>query len=154
MRSSVLLVVVFGFMVFFSAPITLRAASSPNGVRVVVKGLRDDKGRVGCGLFKGPDGFPRERNKEFAGTWVPIHRRVAVCFFRRVPAGTYAVTVLDDTNMDGKMDFGPLGLPKKGYGFSNNVRATLWSPSFEAASFKYDGKGRLTVPISIVYPAL
>ncbi len=104
------------------------------------------------GLLKGPVGFPRETNKEFAGRWTPIHYRVAVCFFRGAPSGTYAVTVLDDENMDGKMDFGPLDMPKKGYGFSNNARAGLSPPTFDAASFKYDGQRRLTVPIDIVLP--
>jgi len=154
MKRSVLLVASVGLLALLAAPPTLRAAAASNGIRAVVKGLRNNKGRVGCGLFKGPNGFPRERNKEFAGRWTPIHNRVAVCFFKDAPAGTYAVTVLDDENMDGKMDFGPLGLPKKGYGFSNNARATLSPPTFDAASFKYDGKSILTVPIDIVYPKL
>jgi uncharacterized protein (DUF2141 family) len=140
-------------MAMFAPPLALHAAPS-NVIRVVVKGLNSDQGRVGCGLFKGPDGFPRDRSKAFAGMWAPIRHRVAVCTFRGVPPASYAVTVLDDDNMDGTMDFGHLGLPKKGYGFSNNVHAMLRSPSFEAASFEYSGKGILSVPIDIVYPWL
>ena len=154
MKRSVLPVALVGLLALLAAPPALHAAAASNGIRVVVKGLRDNQGRVGCGLFKGPDGFPRERNKEFAGRWTPIHKQEAVCFFKGAPAGTYAVTVLDDENMDGKMDFGPLGMPKKGYGFSNNAPARLSPPTFDAASFKYDGQSSLTVPIDIVYPKL
>jgi uncharacterized protein (DUF2141 family) len=68
-----------------------------------------------------------------------------------VPAGIYAVSVLDDTNMNGKMDFNFIGLPTKGYGFSNDAKATLSAPSFSAASFSYSGTGALRVPIKIVY---
>src|SRR5271156_4253175 len=126
-------------------------AGSGSGIRVVVKGLRNDTGRVGCSLFNGPDGFPREEKKQFRGMWAQKHNGVAVCDFTGVPAGTYAATGLDDTNMNGKMDFNFIGLPTKGYGFSNDAKATLSPPSFSAASFSYSGKDSLPVPIDIVY---
>jgi|ERR1700685_319365 uncharacterized protein (DUF2141 family) len=133
------------------APRPSLCAGADDGIRVVVKGLRNNDGRVGCSLYNGPDGFPREKKKQFRGMWTPKHNNVAVCDFTGVPAGTYAVTVLDDTNMNGKMDFNFIGLPKKGYGFSNDAKATLSPPSFSAASFKYSGKGSQSVPIDIVY---
>lgn len=126
-------------------------AGSDSGIRVVVKGLRDNNGRVGCSLFNGPDGFPRVKAKQFRGMWAQKHNHVAICDFTGVPAGTYAVTVLDDSNMNGKMDFNFIGLPTKGYGFSNDAKATLSPPSFNAASFTYSGVGTMTVPIDIVY---
>ena len=126
-------------------------AASDSGIQVVVKGLRNNHGRVGCSLFNGPDGFPRDKAKQFRGMWTQKHNRVAICDFTGVPAGTYAVTVLDDSNMNGKMDFNFIGLPTKGYGFSNDAKATLSPPSFSAASFSYTGEGSLPVPINIVY---
>jgi uncharacterized protein (DUF2141 family) len=128
-------------------------AGSDGGIRVVVKRLRDNDGRVGCSLFNGPDGFPRDKTKEFRAMWTQKHDNVAVCDFIGVPAGTYAVTVLDDSNMNSKMDFNFVGLPTKGYGFSNDAKATLSPPSFSAASFGYGGKGSLLVPINMVYRA-
>ena len=80
------------------------------------------------------------------------HDNVGVCDFAGVPAGTYAVTVLDDTNMNGKMDFNLIGMPTKGYGFSKDAKATLSPPSFSAASFSYSGQGSLDVPINIGLP--
>jgi uncharacterized protein (DUF2141 family) len=126
-------------------------AAAENGIRVVVKGLRDNQGRVGCALFNGPDGFPRHKKKAFRTMVAEKHDNVGVCDFAGVPAGTYAVTVLDDTNMNGKMDFNLIGMPTKGYGFSNDAKATLSPPSFSAASFSYSGQGSLDVPINIVY---
>ena len=128
-------------------------AASDSGIRVVVRGLRDNQGRVGCSLFNGPDGFPRKKAKEFRGMWTKKQNHVAVCDFPNIPAGTYAVTVLDDSNMNGKMDFDLIGLPTKGYGFSNDAKATLSPPPFSAASFSYSGKGSLQVPINMVYRA-
>jgi uncharacterized protein (DUF2141 family) len=43
-----------------------------------------------------------------------------------------------------------MGLPTKGYGFSNNVKGLLGPPTFDAASFHYIG-GKLTLPIRLYY---
>jgi uncharacterized protein (DUF2141 family) len=128
-------------------------AALDSEIHVVVRGLRDNQGRVGCSLFNGPDGFPHQKAKEFRGMWTQKQNHVAVCDFPNIPAGTYAVTVLDDSNMNGKMDFDLIGLPTKGYGFSNDAKATLSPPPFSAASFSYSGKGSLQVPINMVYRA-
>jgi uncharacterized protein (DUF2141 family) len=148
LKRSLLLATVLALSLLITPPPYLRAGSDGE-IRVVVKGLRDNQGRVGCSLFKGPDGFPREKAKEFRGMWIQKDNQVAVCDFEGVPAGTYAVAVLDDTNMNGEMDFNFIGLPTKGYGFSNDAKATLSPPSFIAASFRYSGEGSLRVPINI-----
>jgi uncharacterized protein (DUF2141 family) len=127
--------------------------SAPGGeIRVVVRGLRNDEGRVGCSLFNHAEGFPRNREKEYREIWTPIHSGSAACEFHRIPVGTYAVT--HDENFDGKMDFNWIGMPTKGYGFSNGAKATLLPPSFDAASFGYDGEGVLSIAIDIVYRKL
>jgi uncharacterized protein (DUF2141 family) len=126
-------------------------ATAAPGISAIVKGLRNNQGRVGCALFNGAEGFPREKTKAFRHMWTSKHDNVAVCTFTDVPAGTYAVTVLDDSNSDGKMDFNLIGLPTKGYGFSNDAKATFSPPAFSAASFNYSGQGSLSVPINIVY---
>jgi uncharacterized protein (DUF2141 family) len=135
------------------AAATIVSPSTARGdeIRVTVRGLRNDKGRVGCSLFDGVEGFPRDREKEFREMWVPIHSGSAVCGFVGLPAGTYAVSVLHDENSDGKMDFNWIGMPTKGYGFSNDAKAMPLPPSFHAASFEYDGRGLLVISIDIVY---
>ena len=60
---------------------------------------------------------------------------MAVCDFTGVPPGTEAVTVLDDSNINGKIDFDFIGLPTKGYGFSNDVKATLTPSGFAVFIF-------------------
>ena len=152
MKCSLLVVTVLAPSLLIARPLSLHAASDSE-IHVVVRGLRDNQGRVGCSLFNGPNGFPRKKAKEFRGMWTKKQNHVAVCDFPNIPVGTYAVTVLDDSNMNGKMDFDLIGLPTKGYGFSNDAKATLSPPPFSAASFSYSGKGSLTVTINIVYRA-
>ncbi len=51
--------------------------------------------------------------------------------------GTYAVSVLDDENSNLEMDMF-IGIPKEGFGFSNNARVGLSPPKFEECSFILD----------------
>ena len=51
------------------------------------------------------------------------------------------------------MDFNWIGMPTKGYGFSNGAKGTLLPPSFDAASFGYDGEG-LSIVNDLVYQKL
>lgn len=64
----------------------------------------------------------------------------ARCDFEDIPPGTYAMAVVHDENMNGKLDANWIGVPTEGYGFSNNAKALLGPPSFSAASFRYDGR--------------
>jgi uncharacterized protein (DUF2141 family) len=41
--------------------------------------------------------------------------------FEGIPPGTYSLAVVQDENMNGKLDTNWLGIPKEGYGFANDV---------------------------------
>ena len=69
-----------------------------------------------------------------------IRKDQARCDFEDIPPGTYAMAVVHDENMNGKLEMNWLGIPSEGYGFSNNAIGLLGAPSFSAAIFRYDGK--------------
>jgi uncharacterized protein (DUF2141 family) len=45
----------------------------------------------------------------------------ARCDFINIPKGIYALAVIYDENMDGKLGTNLLGVPTEGYGFSNTT---------------------------------
>ena len=53
--------------------------------------------------------------------------------------GVYAVGMLHDENNNGKMDTDMLGIPKEGYGASNDARGSFGPPSVNDARFSYAG---------------
>ena len=64
-----------------------------------------------------------------------------VCFdFNYISPGTYALVIVHDENVNGKLDTSWMGVPKEGYGFSNDAKSFLSAPSFSAASFQYNGQ--------------
>ena len=83
------------------------------------------------------------------GLWV-FRKARARCDFEEVPPGTYAMAVVHDENMNGKLDTGLLGIPTEGYGFSNDAKALFSAPSFADASFRYDG-GSIDLTMSLHY---
>jgi uncharacterized protein (DUF2141 family) len=50
--------------------------------------------------------------------------------FEGIKPGKYAVMVMHDENDNGKLDSNILGIPKEGYGFSNNPRV-MRQPTFD-----------------------
>jgi uncharacterized protein (DUF2141 family) len=81
---------------------------------------------------------------------IKVRAARARCDFEDIPPGTYALAVIHDENMNGKLDTNWLGIPTEGYGFSNDAQAVLQAPSFSAASFAYDGRS-LNLTIGLRY---
>jgi uncharacterized protein (DUF2141 family) len=103
-------------------------------LEVEVVGARNTKGQIKVGVYKDKETFPKT-GSEFKGIDVsPVNKDANVAVFE-LPEGTYAVAIIHDENKNGKLDKNFLGIPKEGYGFSNDAKATFGSPSFEEASF-------------------
>jgi uncharacterized protein (DUF2141 family) len=66
-------------------------------------------------------------------------------------SGKIAISVLDDENSNGKMDYLFRIMPKEGFGFSNNPKITgREAPSFEQTAFLFE-KGKMRISIRMVY---
>lgn len=130
---------------------SLAADPSASSVRVEAGTFRNTRGDAGCLLFKSGEGFPDQPDKAFRTVHVPIEQGRAVCEFRDVPAGTYAVAVLHDENLNHKMDRNFLGIPQEGWGVSNNVRPALSAPRFDDATFSLKPSAATTVTIKLGY---
>jgi uncharacterized protein (DUF2141 family) len=57
-----------------------------------------------------------------------------VTIFENLPNGEYAIKIFQDENDNNKMDFNMMGIPKEGYGFSNNV-GMFGAPEYKEAKF-------------------
>ncbi|MDT8385841.1 MAG: DUF2141 domain-containing protein [Gammaproteobacteria bacterium] len=128
-------------LVFANLATIALAQSSCRGIHVKILDIRNSTGAVACALFESPAGFPAEF-LQFATNIMMIKVRYtqASCYFLDIPPGSYALAVIHDENMDGKLDTNWLGVPREGYGFSNDAKASFSAPSFDAASFPYDGQ--------------
>jgi uncharacterized protein (DUF2141 family) len=134
-----------------SLPTLVLAQSPCPGIHVKILGIRNSTGGVACALFESSEGFPNEYLRSATNIMViKVRDKQARCDFEDIPRGTYALAVVHDENMNGKLDTNLLGIPKEGYGFSNDAKALFTAPSFSAASFPYDGQN-LELTISLNY---
>ncbi|OSZ79751.1 hypothetical protein CAP36_00350 [Chitinophagaceae bacterium IBVUCB2] len=121
------------------------------GIKVNITNLRSNKGHVLISLFKDGEGYPDKPEKAFKKAKLAIINKNATLLFEGLPAGTYAIAILHDENDDAKMNTNMLGLPKEGYGFSNNVMGAFGPPAYNKASFKFTANAVITTQIKARY---
>lgn len=126
--------------------------SPDNGISITITNLRNDKGQVLICLFKDGDGYPDKPEKAFRKSKATIvSGNKAVISFSGLPTGNYSIVALHDENNNMKMDKNWYGLPKEGYGFSNNAMGTFGPPGIRKASFHYTMDKQTAISINLRY---
>lgn len=117
---------------------------------VTVEKLRNSKGIVQFALYNKDGSIPDERfTKCYKILKATIVNGSSTITFRDIPPGKYAVNILHDENMNGKIDKGFI-LPIEGIGFSNFETIGMSNkPTFAKASFDLNTDKSIT--ITIVY---
>jgi len=131
----------FALLMLVYLPHAVVAQTACPGIHVKILDIKDSTGTVACALFESPVGFPTEFLHSATNVMIiKIRKAQARCDFEDIPPGTYAMVVIHDANMNGKLDTNFLGIPTEGYGFSKDAKGVIGAPSFSAASFAYDGQ--------------
>lgn len=138
---------IISFNIFLIAFLTVQEP----GIQIEIKNLRNNKGHVLLFLFKDGEGYPNNADKALKKVKLTVVNNIASVLFKDLPEGNYAISVLHDENDDLKMNKTVIGLPKEGYGFSNNVMGAFGPPSYSKASFKHSEKGITKQQIKIKY---
>ncbi len=108
--------------------------SNAMDVEVIAKGLRNQQGSVLFALFLEPRGFPDQGELAAQRIEAAIDGSEARARFTDLPQGrALAVGVLHDEDGDKRMATGLFGIPKEGFGVSNNPRILFGPPRFEDA---------------------
>jgi len=126
-------------------------AKTPPPARLVVNvvDVRNRDGQLVFGVFAAPRGFPTDSRR--AVNWqVRATRDGSARFEAQLPPGDYAASVLHDENANNKMDQNLIGVPKEGYGVTNNPKPRFRAASFKEAVFTLPPEGT-EVTISLQY---
>ncbi len=111
---------------------TASFAFAQSNVEVVIKKIKGTAGSLRVALFNSEEQFLKTPYK---GEIVKISGETVTVVFKNVPAGTYGASVIHDENENEKMDTGMMGIPKEGFGFSNDAMGMFGPPKFKEASF-------------------
>lgn len=111
-------------------------AAAVEQIVIRITGLRNDDGRLGCGLF-GEDNWLGAGAIDGEGG--EIENGIAVCTFSGVESGVYAISTYHDENGNDQLDTGFLRIPKEGVAASNNAYRKFGPPRYRDAKFDYAG---------------
>lgn len=112
-------------IVFFMLPSHL---SEPSLLTVEITGLRSSDGQVILQLSD-------ENDKELEGIHQAIIDNKCIIKIRNLNPGKYAFRYFHDENNNNELDQNWIGIPKEGYGFSNNAKSSIGAPDFEDMIF-------------------
>jgi uncharacterized protein (DUF2141 family) len=101
-------------------------------LEVTVANVKDTTGTVRVGIFKDEKTFLKDA---FVGKIVKAARGEVKVVFENVPEGKYALSVIHDENRNGELDSNMIGIPREGFGFSNDAMGMFGPPDFEKCEF-------------------
>jgi uncharacterized protein (DUF2141 family) len=113
-------------VILFSGFISNRFIYAQSGysLELEIKGIRSEKGKIFFQLFD------QEKNvlKEIVAD---IQNGKSILRFPELKPGQYAFRYFHDENNNGKLDKNMLGVPREGFGFSNDPPIVIGEPSFD-----------------------
>jgi uncharacterized protein (DUF2141 family) len=104
-------------------------------VEVTITGLRNAKGNIVIGVFKDEATFQKEKaflSKSFRKEEI-IEGKMKVTL--SLEPGVWGLSLLDDENSSGLMEYNFLGIPKEGFGFSDYYHSGFTKPKFKDFKF-------------------
>ncbi len=120
-------------------------------VEVTVTGIRSDKGQIAVGVFTDNESYRQEKpllEPRFSKDQVTDG---TLTFSLTLVPGVYGLSVLDDENSDGLMEYRKLGIPKEGFGFSNFYLTGFAKPVFDDFKFTVVQGEKLNITIRMKY---
>jgi uncharacterized protein (DUF2141 family) len=113
--------------------------------------LRNNKGQLLLSVFKSPDGFPDNAEKAlmYKVVDIPPSGKVSVSL-GKLKFGRYSVASLHDEDGNKQMTYSRFGLPKEGYGFSNNSGRLYRKPDFNSTALTLSEKEKVVL-ITMIY---
>jgi uncharacterized protein (DUF2141 family) len=134
-----------------SAPAGCTGPVSQTWLNVVVEGVRNSTGLIAVTLYAdNKSKFLVHHGSLYVGRVDAMEGATHACIFVPEP-GVYALAIYHDENANTKFDRSWIGLPKEGFGFSNNPGTLAGLPSFRSVRLNLPGNG-LTSRIQMRYP--
>lgn len=117
-------------------------------LKVVVTNIKTLQGSIELGIFNDQKNFLR-KGYELKYYSQEVTKDTVIFHLNDFKRDTYAITVYQDVNSDGKCNIYFIGIPKEPYGFSKNFRPKLLKPSFNDC--KVDANEDTSISIELIH---
>ena len=125
------------FFVFLFLMI-LQSVSGQYQLEIEITDLKNNEGIIMLQLFDRDQNVIRQEKGKITGNRCLIT-------FTDIEPGTYAFRFFHDENLSGIMETNRLGIPKEGYGFSNNGAGPFGPKPFRDWLFEISDNRKLTI---------
>lgn len=122
--------------------LTATTIVSAQELKVVINNVKDEQGILWVAIYDSKDRFMKEQFRYVK--LQPIKGKL-VALFPDLAPGTYAISVMHDSNINKVLDTNSIGIPKEGFGFSNDAMGKFGPPDFEDASFDHSTSKELVI---------
>lgn len=112
---------------------------------VNISGINSNKGNIKVAVYQGEENFLKKRLVGQIGT---ISSNKSQVVFKNLPEGEYAVSIYHDENQNNKLDAGWFGIPKEGYGTSNDAKGFMGPPKYKDAKFKISNNSKINIQLN------
>ena len=113
---------------------------------VTIPNIKEHKGEIVIGIFDSREKFPKAE-QDYRQLRFPVQANQSSFVIKDIQLRNCAVAIYHDQNSDGKCNLNFLGIPKEGYGFSNNVKPRFRAPAYESCKINLQESANITVKL-------
>ena len=99
-----------------------------------ISNIKSFKGELIIGVFDNETTFLKD-GAAFKNYTIIVDKSTETLVIKNLPKGEYAISLYHDENSDNECNLNFLGIPKEGYGFSNNIKPKFSAPSYKDCKF-------------------
>lgn len=121
------------FFLFMTLITGLFSSENPQ-LTIKISNIEKIKGEIKIGVFNKETNFLKESGtiKNYS---IKVDKNSAIITITDLPKGEYAITMYHDENSDNECNRNFMGIPKEGYGFSNNFKPKFGPPKYKDCKF-------------------
>ena len=130
-------------IIFFSFLTSVFSNNNPQ-LTIHIQNIESTKGKIIIGVFNTDKDFLKE-GVAIKNYTISINKSTESIVINDLPKGEYAISLFHDENSDNECNRNFLGIPKEGYGFSNNVKPKFSAPTYEQCKFSLTSDTKLDI---------
>lgn len=113
---------------------------------VEIQNIQLHKGKIIVGVYDTDKDFLKE-GLAIKIYEINVDQTTESIVIKDLPKGDYAISLYHDENSDNKCNRNFLGIPKEGYGFSNNIKPKFSAPTYEDCKFSFVNDLKLDIKL-------
>lgn len=121
-------------ILLYIALFTASFSSDTPELTINISNIKTLKGEIIIGVFNKEATFLKD-NAAIKNYTITVNKSTETLVIKNLPKGDYAVSLYHDENSDNECNLNFLGIPKEGYGFSNNIKPKFSAPSYKDCKF-------------------